>query len=156
MDKCKIILYKDDEYTDIKTLTNNVHETSSQAIYRISPILSKEDTGNVYTIYKATKETSSKLNSIKKEMYWDRFNNKDDEIEPTNIIDEIIEPIYLKQVTDEEEQRKFLDKDNLIKSFLYTYDPLSLTTEYDDEDESSEVKFENISERLEKLFDIKT
>jgi hypothetical protein len=155
MDKCKLILYKDDDNTEIKTLTSNVYETSSQAVYRISPVVSKEESGNHYTIYKATSDTAAKLNNIKKEMYWDRFSIKEDDIEPTNIIDEIIEPIELKKVEDEDEQRKFLDKDNLIKAFLFTYDPMSCTAEYDEEDESSEVKFESVQDRLEKIFDIK-
>jgi hypothetical protein len=151
----KIILYKDDDNTDIKTLPANFYETSSQAIYRISPVLIKEETGIYYTINKTTKESSSKLNNIKKEMFWNKYETKEDDIGPTNIIDEIIEPIEVKQAEEEDQPRKFLDKDNLIKSFLFAFDPLSVA-EYDEEDESSEVRFENINDRLEKLFDIKS
>jgi hypothetical protein len=158
MNNAKLIIYKEDDNTDVKTLTSNIYETSSQAVYRISPILVKEESGNNYCLLKTNKETSSKLNNLKTEMYWDKFTNKDSEIEATNIIDEIIEPIELKQTEDEDEPRKFLDRDNLVKAFLFSFDPLSnrLTGYSEEEQNTEDIKFEHISNRLGNLFNIKS
>jgi hypothetical protein len=157
----RLLHIKDEEKNieEIKKGANKINETNSQAIYRISPILIKEDNGLSFPLISA--ENTHKHNLIK-ENYVEKFSlSEDQKFENDYKLINIAtnkgsedNHIELRLPEDEEEPRKYYDKYNLYNAFYFSCDPLSSKSEFIDEDEEIVIKYESIEDKLTRIFGI--
>jgi hypothetical protein len=168
-------------------------QTSSQAVYRISPVLLTKvsDSSFVYPKIKlSTAEDSDVINkhiidgidkidstsdktqvkekfSLKEDVFnYDK--NHHDKLLESNIIEIVQSNITngeevhdeftsIKKPTEEDDQRKNMDKYNLLRGFSFAYDPYSNYSkiDYDEDNFESEIKFEKVEDKLERILGIK-
>ena len=174
-----LIIHKDDENTlnKNKTKENKTILTNSQAIYRISPIYLNKINNKEEVLYPKVK-----INSISNEQDFENLifkakneRSKDIKLDIENIEDLTLDRdildinfnlnntsndlnLEIKKPEDETDTRKYFDKFNLLQGFLIVNDPYNIKSRliYDQNElTESELKFENLNDRLENLFQIK-
>lgn len=173
-----LIYYKDDEANpnveELKKSVGNVLSTNSMAVYRMSPVIVMQGEKTMtYPILSADKDSLSKDNrktlNIKedvktiKEKYALTEDQKMEQVMSTgnylsNLGDELDLGLDIKKPDEENDNRKYMDRYNLIRGFLYSVDPYMNRSQLlgeDDDYSDSAVKFEDLTEKLENLFDIK-
>jgi hypothetical protein len=161
----KIIHNKDQDNNNIVNLKediSNIYETSSQAIYRISPIIIKEDNNICFPIISADDTNSHNIKSIIKDNFIEKFNLSDDQrfdndyklIKIATNLNKDDDYIQLREPEDEDEPRKYYDKFNLFQSFYFSSDPLGNKSEFVDEEETCEIKFETMEDKFSRIFNI--
>lgn len=144
----------------------NLEKTNSLAIYRISPLISVENSNISYptiTIPIEESEMHEIIDKLNKKNDMDDFSNKNfiksSEIENKKNEqkdDEDISTEYDLKIPDEEQNqtRAKFDKYNLIKAFCITYDPYNNRLNLEENNKECELKIENIEEKLIELFEI--
>ena len=152
----------DTHLEEIKKEAGKIYETTSQAIYRISPILVKEDTNIHFPIISSDNTNIHRIKSIHKDNFIEKFALNEDQktdneyktIDITTNQGEEDNYIELRLQEDEDEPRKYYDKYNLTQAFYFSCDPLSNKSEFIDEDEQCEIKFESMEDKLSRIFNI--
>lgn len=174
-----LIYYKDMDNENIEKITkalnpNVVKGTSAQAVYRVSPIVVPNKKSRL--VYPRIKVDETNMTQLD-----DKLNTKDDEknvkikfddhlqdsalVKTNNTAnyltnEELVDnDIEVKKPDEDTDTRKFLDKFNLIRGFLYAMDPYNnkshLTGEDGEGQDESDLKFDTLNDRLDQLFDIK-
>ncbi len=175
MSKYRILSYQDNTNQEEEKLLNYINEknkeisqklehklTNSNAIYRISPILTKDKNNISYPLLKVIQNEYELIERISKENF--------DDIKNENFVSKIIiqekelnkseenkENLYEVKIPDEDDikPRAPLDRNNLIRSFCITMDTYKHRLEFDNDDEDEpDVLIENLEEKLKNLFDI--
>lgn len=157
----KLIHNKDQDTNldEIKKDVKNIYATSSQAIYRISPILVKEDTNTYFPIISADSTNSHHIKTLHKDNFIEHFEAQkfENDYKLVNIAlncGKEDDYINLREPEDEDEPRKYFDKFNLLQAFYFSSDPLANQSEFVDEDETCEIKFEKIEDKFSRIFNI--
>jgi hypothetical protein len=173
----ELIYFKEDSEHGLKI--KNSTSTDSQAIYRISPVLILEKGKEL--VYPKVKIQEKDLQNFEK----NKIDLKSDEKEIKNkfevkenifnkepqaneacdsnfidIVDAEQEDnleFEIKKPEDEEDQRKHLDKYNLFKAFNFVNDKSNLKSDLTTDDDylETQITFDSIDNRLEKIFGIK-
>lgn len=176
MSNYRLLSYQENENEEAEKLFKNIKDnkqiqklekiiTTSQAVYRISPILLKDKNNISYptlmvphnenelaeVIEKIAKED---FNDIKNKNFVSNNQNGEKDIDKD---EENKENLYEIKSPDEDDikPRAPLDKHNLVRSFCITMDTYKDRVEFDDEDEENpDIIVENLEEKLNNLFDI--
>ena len=158
-------LYKQiNEFKQISQKFEN-KTTKSNAIYRISPILTK-DKNNISYPTLIVPNSQNELTEVIEKISKEDFNDINNKLFVSKIIDEEKdidkneenkENFYEIKVQDEEDinPRAPLDRHNFVRSFCITMDTYKDRVEFDDEDEENpDIIVESLEEKLNNLFDI--
>jgi hypothetical protein len=166
-----LLIYYNDETINQNLL--NQHKstltTNSQAIYRISPTIVKKTKNNfAYPKIKINENdnlnysTSTTDEENKLNLKFERTEDKiiDDNLKLENYLsntdkDMIIGEIEIKKPDEDTDTRKYLDRYNLLRSFLFSMDPYNNISHLEgDENDEATLTFETLKDRLSNLFDI--
>jgi hypothetical protein len=177
MSKYRILSYQDKENQEGEKLFKQINDhhkeisqklenrlTNSNAIYRISPILTYDKNNISYPLLKVTQNEYETIernlkedyNDLKNENFLSKINLGEREKE-LNTNEENKENLYEVKIPDEDDikPRAPLDRNNLVRSFCITMDTYNNRVVFDDEDEDEpDVLIENLEEKLKNLFDI--